>query len=42
MYSKDLATEQYIYVYIYVIFLFRFFSVIGYYKVLSIAPSAIQ
>ena len=42
MYSKDLATEQHIYMYIYILFLFRFFSIIGYYKVLGIAPSAIQ
>lgn len=42
MHSKDLATEQHMYMYMYVILLFRFFSVIGYYKTLSIAPSAIQ
>ena len=42
MHSKDLVTEQHTYIYMYVIVLFRFFSIIGYYKALSIAPSAIQ
>ena len=36
MYNKMI--QLYIYIYIY----FRFFSLVGYYKILSIAPCAIQ
>ena len=42
VYSKVIQLLHiYIYIYIY-IFFFRYFSVIGYYKILNIVPCAIQ
>ena len=39
LYNKMI--QLYVCIYIYV-FLFRFFSIIGYYKILNIVPCAIQ
>ena len=42
VYSKVIQLLHiYIYIYIY-IFFFRYFSIIGYYKILNIVPCAIQ
>ena len=41
--SSVQQSDSYIYIYIYIyIFFFRFFSIVGYYEILSIVPCAIQ
>ena len=44
VYSKEIQLYIYVYVYICIVYVyfFRFFSIIGYYKILNVVPCAIE